>query len=446
MMDRILNNKWSIRILSLVLAAILFTSVTSENNAGDGSFQTASQMDTETIQNVPVEVYYDKENLYVSGVPDTVTVTLSGPRSIVQNARAQQDFKVYADLRNAKIGEQTVEFQVKDISERLKVTISPESAKVNVQEKVTKKFSVEAEIGNSVIADGYEAGTPKVDPGKVSITGAKDTIEQIAYVKANVETSSAHKEDFTAKATVSAFDNNLNKLDVEISPEKVDVSVPVEKVGKSVPLKINQTGTPSEDITISSITPETKEVVVEGDADVLAKIDEISVNVNVSNITADTVQEVTIPVPNGAKSVQPQTVEVRIKTVKKSNDDSNANQNEPDSNDDNPNSDDGTDGDQTVSKTFQSLDVFTRGLPSTYTAQMITPTNGKVNVTLSGPRSTINQISASSITAVADLSNAKEGEYSTRIQVNNLPNKVSYKLSVSTADFLIKLKETAAVS
>ncbi len=446
-MDRILNNKWSIRILSLVLAAILFTSVTAENNAGDGSFQTASQMDTETIQNVKVQVYYDKENLYVSGVPDTVTVTLSGPRSIVQNARAQQDFEVYADLRDAKIGEQTVKFQVKDISERLKVTISPESAKVNVQEKVTKRFSVEAEIGNAAIADGYKAGTPKIDPEKVSITGAKDTIEQIAYVKANVETNTTHKEDFKAEATVSAFDSHLNKLDVEISPEKVDVSVPVEKVGKSVPLKINQTGTPSDDITISSITPDTKEVVVEGEADVLDKINQISVDVDVSNITADTVQKVTIPVPNGAKSVQPQTVEVRIKTAKKSNNDSNTNQNEPDSNNDtNQGSDDEPDGDQTVSKTFQSLDVFTRGLPSAYTAEMITPANGKVNVTLSGPRNTINQISESSITAIADLSNAKEGEYSTKIQVNNLPSKVSYKLSVSTADFLIKVKETAAVS
>ncbi|EMG27782.1 hypothetical protein X560_1351 [Listeria fleischmannii 1991] len=452
MMDRILNNKWSIRIISLILAAILFTSVTADNNAGDGSFQTSSQTDTETIQNVPVEVYYDKENLYVSGVPDTVTVTISGPRSIVQNTRAQQDFKVYADLRNASIGEQNVKLQVKDISERLKVTISPETAKVNVQEKVTKKFSVEAEINKSAVADGYEAGTPKVNPAKVSITGAKDTIEQIAYVKANVDSDKAHKEDFTAEATVSAFDSHLNKLDVEISPEKVDVSVPIEKVGKSVPLKINQTGKPSDDITISSITPDSSEVIVMGDADVLAKINEISVDVSVASITADTVREVTIPVPDGAKSVQPQTVEVRIKTAKKSNSDSenrNTDQNESDSNTNdnetpdgntNGNSDSSTDTKDT-SKTFSNLDVFTRGLPDKYTAQMITPANGKVNITLNGPQNTINQISASSVTAIADLSNVKEGEYSTKIQVNNLPSQVTYKLSVSNAEFLIKLKE-----
>lgn len=32
MMDRILNNKWSIRIVALLLAAILFTSVNANNN------------------------------------------------------------------------------------------------------------------------------------------------------------------------------------------------------------------------------------------------------------------------------------------------------------------------------------------------------------------------------------------------------------------------------
>ncbi|EUJ60357.1 hypothetical protein MCOL2_05128 [Listeria fleischmannii FSL S10-1203] len=226
----------------------------------------------------------------------------------------------------------------------------------------------------------------------------------------------------------------------------------IEKVGKSVPLKINQTGKPSDDIAISSITPDSSEVIVMGDADVLAKINEISVDVSVASITADTVREVTIPVPDGAKSVQPQTVEVRIKTAKKSNSDSedrNTDQNEPDSNtngnetpDSNTNGNSNSSSDtKDTSKTFSNLDVFTRGLPDKYTAQMITPANGKVNITLNGPQSTINQISASNITAIADLSSVTEGEYSTKIQVNNLPSQVTYKLSVSTAEFLIKLKE-----
>ncbi|MDQ7862315.1 CdaR family protein [Peribacillus frigoritolerans] len=38
------------------------------------------KISTETIENVPVEVYYDRENLVVSGVPETVDVTLKGAK------------------------------------------------------------------------------------------------------------------------------------------------------------------------------------------------------------------------------------------------------------------------------------------------------------------------------------------------------------------------------
>ncbi|EAK8383045.1 YbbR-like domain-containing protein, partial [Listeria monocytogenes] len=61
-MDRILNNKWSIRIVALLLAAILFTSVNANNNNAT-TFSTTSSSDSEVIENVPVKVYYDKTNL-----------------------------------------------------------------------------------------------------------------------------------------------------------------------------------------------------------------------------------------------------------------------------------------------------------------------------------------------------------------------------------------------
>lgn len=108
----------------------------------------------------------------------------------------------------------------------------------------------------------------------------------------------------------------MNKLDVEVNPQEVEVTVPVEKVGKSVPVKIKQEGTPESDIEISSMTPDKSEVVVVGDDAVLEKIKEIEIPIDVSKIKADTVKEVTVPVPTGAKSVQPTTIEVKIKTVK----------------------------------------------------------------------------------------------------------------------------------
>ncbi|CAM2362999.1 YbbR-like domain-containing protein [Listeria seeligeri] len=444
MMDRILNNKWSIRIIALLLAAILFTSVHASNK-DTTSFSTTSSSDSEVIENVPVKVYYDKTNLYISGVPETVTVTISGPRSIVQSAKAQQDFTVYADLKNASIGTQEVKLQVKDLSDRLKVKIDPASVSVNVQEKVTKKFSVDVELSKSVIADGYQAGTPIIDPKKVSITGAKDTIEQIAYVKATLEDDGNHKSEFTDKATVSVFDSNLNKLDVDVSPQEVEVTVPVEKVGKSVPIKIKQEGTPESDIEISSMTPDKSEVVVVGDDAVLDKIKEIEIPIDVSKIKADTVKEVTVPVPNGAKSVQPTTIEVKIKTIKKSEANTETNTSDNNKNDDTDSNDstkdDSGDNDTKISKSFSNIQVYMSGLKSTLDAQMITPANGKVSVTITGDKKTIDGISAKDLSVIANLSKGKAGDYSIPLELNGLPDNVAYVINPTNADFILTEKE-----
>ncbi|MDT0091355.1 YbbR-like domain-containing protein [Listeria marthii] len=438
-MDRILNNKWSIRIIALILAAILFTSVNANNNNAT-SFSTTASSDSEVIENVPVKVYYDKTNLYISGIPETVTVTLSGPRSIVQSAKAQQDFTVYADLKNASIGTQEVKLQVKDVSDRLKVKVNPATVTVNVQEKVTKKFSVDVELSKSVVADGYQAGTPIIDPKKVSITGAKDTIEQIAYVKATLENDGKHKSEFTDKATVSVFDSNLNKLDVEVNPQEVEVTVPVEKVGKSVPVKIKQEGTPENDIEISSMTPDKSEVVVVGDDAVLEKIKEIEIPIDVSKIKADTVKEVTVPVPNGAKSVQPTTIEVKIKTVKKSE----ANNTTSENNQGTATSDENTDDNSTkISKSFSNMQVYMSGLKNTFDAQMITPANGKVSVTITGEKKTVDGIAAKDLSVIANLSKSKAGNYSIPLELNGLPDNVAYVINPRRADFIITDKEAS---
>ncbi|MBC1341143.1 YbbR-like domain-containing protein [Listeria welshimeri] len=441
-MDRILNNKWSIRIIALLLAAILFTSVNANNNNAT-TFSTTSSSDTEVIENVPVKVYYDKTNLYISGVPETVTVTLSGPRSIVQSAKAQQDFTVYADLKNASIGTQEVKLKVKDASDRLKVKINPATVNVNVQEKVTKKFSVDVELSKSVVADGYQAGTPIIDPKKVSITGAKDTIEQIAYVKATLENDGKHKSEFTDKATVSVFDSNLNKLDVDVSPQEVEVTVPVEKVGKSVPIKIKQEGTPESDIEISSMTPDKVEVVVVGDDTVLDKIKEIEIPIDVTKIKADTVKEVTVPVPTGAKSVQPTTIEVKIKTVKKSEatNKTTTSKEENTTNPDENTTDDSEEKDTKISKSFPNMQVYMSGLKNTFDSQMVTPANGKVSVTITGEKKIVDDIAVKDLSVIANLSKSKAGNYSVPLELTGLPDNVAYVINPTKADFIITEKE-----
>ena len=138
------------------------------------------------IENVPVEVYYDTENLVVTGIPENVDVTLKGAKSLLTAAKNQRDFKVYVDLSdpNITLGKRTVTFKISDLNDKIVATVNPETVQVNIQEKVTKEFSVMPEYNHSYIEDGYIAEQPKVSPEMVTVTGAKETIDKIAYVKA----------------------------------------------------------------------------------------------------------------------------------------------------------------------------------------------------------------------------------------------------------------------
>ena len=169
-----------------------------------------------------MEVYYDTENLVVSGIPDSVDVTLKGAKSLLTAAKNQRDFTVYVDLSdpNITLGKRTVTFKIANLNEKLIATIDPEYVEVKIQEKVTKEFSIDAEYNHSVLEDGYLAEEPVVKPQTVKITGAKESIEQISYVKAIIDLDKGIKETVSREATVQALDRNLNKLDVTIEPAK----------------------------------------------------------------------------------------------------------------------------------------------------------------------------------------------------------------------------------
>ncbi|MBC1458199.1 CdaR family protein [Listeria newyorkensis] len=465
MMDRILTNKWSVRIISLIFAAILFTSVTatstSVTNVTDGVY-------VDVINNVPVEVYYDKDNMNVTGVPDTVDVTVSGPKGLVQLAKTQPNIIAYIDLTNAKAGTQSVKIKVKNLSDRLKATVNPPTAKVTLAEKMTKKYSVDVELNKSVIADGYQAGTAKTDPKKVSITASKEILDQIAYVKATVSDEKDQKSDFTTKATISAFDANLNKLDVEIDPGEVGVDVPVSKIGKTVPLRFQQSGNPADKtVTITSITSDDEKVTVIAPESVTDKIEQITIPIDVTQTTADKTIEVSVPVPTGATSVTPATVKVKITTGKKQSDQSSNGASEgtgqtseesPDVTTPDTGTDTETDKDKEEDKTdtedttkqssteFTDIPISIIGLVNSesFNTAFIDPASGKVNITISGQKKEVDALGRNDFNVVAVMSNLQDGTHTIPLAVHGLASNFTFTLSQSKAEIQVTKKVAEA--
>jgi len=404
-----MDNPWFIKILAILLAILLY-SVVPNSGGKTNEINVPGENTTETIADIPVKAYYDTENLVISGIPDMVEVTLEGPMPHVQSAKALKNFEVFVDITNAEIGNQKVTFEVSGLSDKLKATIKPGSITVAVQEKVTTEFTVEAEFDNDLIKDGYSAGQPAVKPNKVKITGAKDVVDRITYVKAALEGRDLLDSTVTKEAHVQVLDKELNKLNVVVEPETVEVTIPIRSSTKTVPINIIEKGSPPEGLTIQSIELNVKEAVISGDEDTLKGTDNVRVEVDVSKITENTTLSLPVIISNGITKVNPELVEAKVLVTKNE-------------------------------KTVSGVPITIKGLPEEFEAVINDPENSLVNLLVFGTGSTVTELGPDDFNIFVDLTGLTEGDHNVTIQVNGPPN-VNWKPDKSSANITIT-KENA---
>jgi YbbR domain-containing protein len=410
-LDNLMESKWFVRCLALILAMLLYTTAYLDQQ-GSLPGVTTSNDHSELIEDVPVLLYYDEENFVVTGAPQTVNLYVEGPNSIVQSTRNLRDFTVYLDLTEAKIGSQRVEFQIRDISDKLTVKIEPDAANVNVQEKVTKEFNVEAQFNTSLLEDGYTADEPIVEPKRVKVTGGKDVMDRISYVKAIVERKGVINETFTEDAPLSVLDQNLDKLNVSVEPKEIEVTVPVKSPQKSVSVLIKQKGTPKEDTFIKSIIPDVREITLYGKKSIIDKLTSIEIPVDVSNVEEN--QEVTIPIPlsEGIYATNPKEITVQIVVEKEE------------------------------SSTIKDIPIGFFGLNDNEKVIIFNnPENEQVDLTITGPTETLQKIGSDDFELSINVEGLPVGEHELDIEVSG-PDGVEWQLEQTKVQVTIADKES----
>jgi YbbR domain-containing protein len=404
-MDKLMDNPWFIKIVALALAFLLYSSVPNSGNQFSDIYVPGKQT-TAKITDVPVKAYYDTENLVVTGIPETVDVTVKGPITHVQPAKTLKNFEVYVDLSKAKVGTQKVKLHIKDLSDKLQATLNPEYVHVSIQEKITREFKVGAEYNNGLIEDGFTAGQPIVEPDKVKITGAKDVIDRITYVKATLDLKGPVDNTISKDAHIKVLDRDLNKLDVTVDPETVKVTIPVKNTSKEVPINVIQKGTPPAGIIIDSINLDTSKATIIGKEDAIKATDHVKVEVDVSNISDDTTLTLPVIISDGITKVSPQTVTATVKVKKEDK------------------------------KTISSIPLKTKGLSNQYNVVFDDPDNQSVSVLVSGPNDLVKKASSDDFRAYVDLSNLTEGDHNVRIQIEGPPD-INWNPNKSTAKVTI---------
>ena len=428
-MDRIMDNPWFLRFTALFLAVILFYSVQTEEGELNGN-KVGNHRDI--IQDVPVEVYYDNENLVVTGVPETVNITIEGPINLVQTTKMLKDFTLIVDLRTLTMGRHQVSIQAENISEKLQVRIEPAMVNVLIEEKITETFKVEPEFNKRLLAEDFHVANIDVVPSTIEVTGAKSIIESISFVKATVSGENGINESFEQQAKIRVLDRDLNKLDVSIAPETVTVKVEVVENSKEVPIVLKPTGTPPDNVTIDSLSSASEKVTIFGPSKVLDAIETVTIDVDVSKIKESQTVEVNIPKPKGVSQISISKIKIDVKATVE----------EPEVEadeelDEDIVSEDAEPSTETIS--FENVEVSVIGLDEKYKSTLLKPENGLVTLTVIAEPDIIGKLAESDFTVSIDASGTvEEGENVYPVTVEG-PDNLQWTLSEKEVTMIIEL-------
>ena len=240
-----------------------------------------------TFSNIPVQVVHeevitDNNNTYqIVDNTQEINVTVTAQRSVLDKIKAE-DIQATADMKELTLRTQVpIEVTIKGYTGKYeKATANPRNLQIQIDEEAKNNFPI-TPTTTGTVRNGYEVGSLKAVPEKVTLRGPKRIINSIAKVTAEANVSGL-SEDETVEAKLVLYDANNNVIDQTLLANnlgKEGVSVEVELLQvKSVPVKVDTSQVSAADgYKLGKITVEPQEVEVTGDKSTLAGISEINI-------------------------------------------------------------------------------------------------------------------------------------------------------------------------
>lgn len=239
-MANILRNRFVVFLMSVMFAIVLAVYVygnvaalsTSQTNA-------ASVVTTKEVADVPIKIVDSSNNKYVSGVPEKVSVQLSGPRNLLAQLTEQTIVVETQDIAKLENGIHTIQLHLVGLPPQVSGTVNSPQDSVTIQELFTKEVSVKGIVPEDNIVVGYQVGNITVSPEKVILSGGEKELEKVASVTATVPISNtAQTQTFTQNnVKVVVKDASDNILDVKVS-KNVSVTVQVSANQQSADINV----------------------------------------------------------------------------------------------------------------------------------------------------------------------------------------------------------------
>ncbi|HVU13090.1 MAG TPA: CdaR family protein, partial [Phototrophicaceae bacterium] len=334
--------------------------------------------------NVPIHIAPDSGLIITNQgeFPTSASVQLQAPRS-VESVLAPEDVIVSADLSGLGPGEHTVPLQAKVAREASVVAITPSQITITleVQESQLKPVSVNIVSSPPVV---YSAGTPALDVHQVEVSGPASLVGQVNEVVASVSLDN--------QRTPYADDIRVTPVDVDghvvsgvtLDPQTVHVSIDIEQRSdvREVRVQPNIVGELAEGYVLTaSFDYDPKTIVVSGPAEVLNNLPGTISTAPISLSDKTSSFQITVPV----ELPDPRLVIVTGRTVTVTVGIST----------------------QTITRQFDHIAVEFAGGKTGLNYHTVT---NEVTVLVTGPQPLLNQLTASDLSVLVDVSGLNAGD------------------------------------
>lgn len=376
-MDRLLERDATLKLLSLLLAVILWYQVFTDQTAGA----------TMQVADVPVQIANIPAGLVVlAQEPQVVSIGIRGAARAVGGLSAK-DLKASVDLGGAGAGRAKYPLHVSVPKGVQFVEVSPPQVTVTLDVLMDAQVSVEVLVRGR-LGEDFAATAAQVRPTDVVVEGPRTRAQIVDRCVAELDISGAQGLVTRAVALRAVDARGQEVAGITIRPATVDVSVPVVALppSKLVPVTVAVRGAPEPGFYAGDPILNPHAVRVRGPLAVLAQITELSAGtIDITGARTNVTQTFTLGRPEGALSIEPDRLTATVPITLPG-----------------------------LTKTFNNMRVYVEGVPEGHTAQVIP---AAVDITVWGPRELVWGLTTEQVFAYVAVNQGSSGQFTLEVFV-----------------------------
>jgi YbbR domain-containing protein len=319
-----LTNNWNLKLISLVLAVLLWSHVRGEVNP----------LETATVD-VPLRIRVPRGYVLVddANLPEKVSVVLRGPRVALRNikggslanplAPSEQApnivagaLRAHLDWTTVRAGEQTIPITVESNDPDVEaLSAKPAEVQVTLDRAEGQTFRVQPRIEPAPAA-GFSVQRVSVSPDTAAVYGAAQTLARVSRIQVRVDPrvldTGAERESQGGLIAVDDIGNEIGG--VRIFPETVQVRATLqeEPITQRSRVQVSLRGTPAPGFETGAVTVAPGRVLLRGRRSSLSKLTPLSVVVDVSGARKTIKRRIALDLPRGVAAVGSRFVTVTV--------------------------------------------------------------------------------------------------------------------------------------